>query len=355
MQSKDEKQSDFKRVSENLFRVPNGRYYALVKVGGKQIKKSLRTTDRKLAERRLKDFLGKASSINPSAEQKNIHFAELAKLWLASVKTSLKPKSHERRAVAVKSLTPYFAGKPIRNLGLVHIEAWASRRANEISARTWNMEVETLRMIFEYAQSELRIILENPADKAKRRKQAKKIIRVPTREEFGKLVNALRNGHRSTGEAANLVEFLAYSGCRVGEARNVRWSDVTEKTIIITGGALGTKNHEQRVVPIFPALRSLLERLRTKQTAPDDLLFSIKRVDPQIRRACARLGIPHWTPHSFRHFFMTNAVEEEIPSHAVAAWVGHKDGGVLVAKTYGHLRPGFSELMAERMTFQAEV
>lgn len=37
----------------------------------------------------------------------------------------------------------------------------------------------------------------------------------------------------------------------------------------------------------------------------------------------------------------------------IAGWVGHKDGGVLVAKTYGHVRDEPSFEMAKRMTFSA--
>jgi hypothetical protein len=35
----------------------------------------------------------------------------------------------------------------------------------------------------------------------------------------------------------------------------------------------------------------------------------------------------------------------------IAGWLGHKDGGVLVATTYGHLRQEHSDAMAKRMTF----
>ena len=52
------------RVAECLYRLhPSGRYYALVKRHGKQIKRSLKTTGRQLAERRLRDFLGKAETL----------------------------------------------------------------------------------------------------------------------------------------------------------------------------------------------------------------------------------------------------------------------------------------------------
>ena len=35
---------------------PSNSYYALVKKSGKQIRRPLKTTDRRLAERRLRDF-----------------------------------------------------------------------------------------------------------------------------------------------------------------------------------------------------------------------------------------------------------------------------------------------------------
>ena len=37
----------------------------------------------------------------------------------------------------------------------------------------------------------------------------------------------------------------------------------------------------------------------------------------------------------------------------IAGWLGHKDGGVLVARTYGHLRNEHSAAMAKRMNWGA--
>ena len=47
----------FHRVAEILYRLESsGGYYALVKKGGKQFRRSLRTKDRKLAERMLQEL-----------------------------------------------------------------------------------------------------------------------------------------------------------------------------------------------------------------------------------------------------------------------------------------------------------
>jgi site-specific recombinase XerD len=54
-----------------------------------------------------------------------------------------------------------------------------------------------------------------------------------------------------------------------------------------------------------------------------------------------------------RHFFASNAIEAGVDFKAIADWLGHKDGGILVAQTYGHLRAEHSMEMAKRITFNA--
>jgi site-specific recombinase XerD len=54
-----------------------------------------------------------------------------------------------------------------------------------------------------------------------------------------------------------------------------------------------------------------------------------------------------------RHYFVSKAIDAGADFKAIAAWVGHQNGGLLVAKTYGHLRDTHSFEMAKRMTFAA--
>ncbi len=58
-----EQPSGLKRIGECLYRHHAGTYYALVKVIGKQIKRSLKTSDLTLAKRRVADFRAKASRL----------------------------------------------------------------------------------------------------------------------------------------------------------------------------------------------------------------------------------------------------------------------------------------------------
>jgi integrase len=189
-----------------------------------------------------------------------------------------------------------------------------------------------------------------------RRRLGKTAILIPSQPEFAQLVAKLRLYDVRAVEAANLVEVLAYSGMRLAEATAITWSDVDfdQGRFTVTGGELGTKNHEARVVPLFPAFQAFLAKLRQeRKPKPTDRVIGIDNAKTAMRSACTACGLPDFTHHCMRHYFVSNAIEAGVDFKTIAGWVGHKDGGLLVAKTYGHLRDTHSFEMAKRMTFAA--
>ncbi len=345
------------KVAECLYRSSNGQYFALIKVCGKQIKRSLKTTDRQLANRRLKDLRDKAQRVQGS-ETKNILFEELAKTWLQAQSADLKPASLDRRSVAIKGLAPYFGKKAVRSIGYSDIERWKIGRGSKISARSHNIELETLSLLMRYAIDK-GITLDNPVEKFKRRIQAHHVAIAPTRSQYSELVKTLRESRAYESGASDFVEFLACSGNRVGEAREIRLRDIhfDQKRLTITGGEIGNKNHKERSIPLFPNLEAVVIRIieNRKLSAPGEKLFEILSPRGAMELACKRAGLPHFNVHSLRHFFATNAIEAGVNFKTLGDWLGHSDGGILAAKTYGHLRQEFSEEMALKMTFEAAV
>src|SRR5262249_29855409 len=147
-----------------------------------------------------------------------------------------------------------------------------------------------------------------------------------------------------------------YSGMRLAEATALLWRNVdfSRSSFTVTGGEQGTKNHEPRTVPLFPAMAEVLQRIQGDNVVdPSDRVIPISTAKTALARACDDPGIPDFTHHSMRHYFVSNAIEAGVDFKVIAGWVGHKDGGVLVAKTYGHLRDTHSFEMAKRMTFSA--
>ena len=92
---------------------------------------------------------------------------------------------------------------------------------------------------------------------------------------------------------ADLVELLAYSGCRIAEANALTWANVdfAKNTLAVTGGAGGTKIYDCRTVPLTDALRSLLVRLlQERSPVPSDSISQIDSAKKSLATACRRLG-----------------------------------------------------------------
>ncbi|MDD2711160.1 MAG: site-specific integrase [Verrucomicrobiae bacterium] len=359
----------YHKVSQNLYRCEspssgNESYYAVFKAGGKQIRKSLKTADRKLAERRLAEL--KAKLAGARGRRKPITFGGLLKEFEETVLAAknLKPRSLTFRKLCNKMLLKVWTGLetlPVRNITRKDCELWFAKRKAQVNPQRQNQELESLNMVLNYGVRE-GYLLDNPAKCLERVKVPKTQILVPTREQFTVLLDELRARHNS--DAVEMVQLLGYSGMRQTEAAELRWGEVhfERNTFDVTGGkeygGPGTKNNEARIVPLFPPLKNLLLQIRETRGGspnPDTKVLRIIGCLDGIQRACKARGLPRFDHHCMRHFFVSNCIEAGIDFKAISEWVGHRDGGMLVAKVYGHLRPAHSQAMAAKVTFDAAV
>jgi integrase len=344
-------------------RASSGVYYAFLKRGRKQFHRSLKTTDKALAKRRLAELRADVGSL-VSHDAAAVTFEVLADRWQASVRHTVKESTAARRQRCVKALSPFFAGLTLRNVTTAHCEAWVTKRGYKIAPQTFAHELDTMKAVFDYAK-EQGLILRNPAQAIKRKRILPAKIEVPTLDQFRQLVAAIR---RSDGRAdsqakakdgADLVELLAYSGCRLNEACNLRWRDMhfdrTPPCFTVTGGERMTKNYETRTVPMTDALLGLLSRLYAEQKPkPGEAVVKIGSAKKCLGTACRRLGFPRFTHHDFRHFFATTCIEAGVDIPTISKWLGHKDGGALAMKVYGHLRQEHSFAQIKRVQFGSE-
>jgi hypothetical protein len=199
----------FRKVAQNLYRLESsGGYYALFKRGGKQIRKSLKTTDPVLARRRLSELGTKVSRLTQIKGAGNLTFGELAERWLSKQRVSLKEKTISRLDTCLKGLKPVFGKIPVRNINSQHCEAWMTGRGKRISPSSYKHERRVLITVLDYAMRD-GLILDNPARAAvPTRKIARTAIVIPTRDEFVKLVETIRQADVRAKPAADLVELL---------------------------------------------------------------------------------------------------------------------------------------------------
>jgi integrase len=97
----------------------------------------------------------------------------------------------------------------------------------------------------------------------------------------------------------------------------------------------------------------LLGRLRSER--PDELatqpVMPVRTCKQALRRASQSIGMANLTHHDLRHLFATLCIESGVDIPTVSRWLGHKDGGALAMKVYGHLRDQHSADMAEKVNF----
>jgi integrase len=79
--------------------------------------------------------------------------------------------------------------------------------------------------------------------------------------------------------------------------------------------------------------------------------MKVRECQLAMNTATAKLGLPHLTHHDLRHLFATRCIESGVDIPTVSRWLGHKDGGALAMKVYGHLRDQHSAAMASKVSF----
>ncbi len=348
----------------NLLRHKSGRYYARAFAGGKEVWQSLKTSHYSVAEARLAKFLNehreRVSGGNGEVSAK-MTFGEALKIHQQNQADDVRIKSSTRHYwnqifVALLKSWPGLADREIRRITKTDCKEWARAFRKVASSTRYNNTVAGLRHVFEVAK-DAGIMYGNPAEKLERVKVRPKQLTLPGGDQFLQLVDAVEHaGAWCSRDCADFVRGLAFTGCRKGEAGQIRWRDVDFEAgeIIIRGDPeTGTKNWELRRVPLIPDAWALFERMRSERhgEALDARVFCVRECQKALDRACKKVGADRITHHDLRHLFATRCIESGVDVPTVSRWLGHKDGGALAMKTYGHLRREHSLAQAHRVTF----
>ena len=351
---------------QNLIRHKSGRYYARAFASGKEVWKSLKTSHFSVAQARLAEFLKEHRQRvrNGNGEDSaKMTFGDATAIHLRNLDDNLRIKPRTRhywrqRLAALTKGWPELKETEVRKITSADCRKWATAYAKFASSTNYNNTVALLRHVLNVA-IEAGVIYSNPAGALKRAAIRGKEIALPSIDKFNALVAEMREGHsRDSRNCADFALGLAVTGMRKGEANALKWRDVDFEVgeIVVRGDPEnGTKNWELRRVPLIPDARTLFERMRSEhrgQTS-DAKVFAVRESQKALDRACKEVGTERITHHDLRHLFATRCIESGVDIPTVSRWLGHKDGGALAMKTYGHLRREHSIAQAQRVTFAA--
>jgi integrase len=325
-------------------------YFAHLRIRGKLFRESLHTTDSEMAKRKLSDFRRQKLKVDSKLGKTTL--ADLAKRYVETLghlsKSSLKAKNGI--LARLRNEWPNGSDQLVTAIKPGDCETWISRQARRVGRSHYNAYVTLLRDVLSFAVRN-GVIADNPAEHMKYLKREKPIRLTPTWENFQTIVADIRAQpfNADAKDSADFVEFMGLAGLGQAEIAGLKLSDIDFKHEQMT-----TFRHKTRTgfaVPIYPQLHLLLERIVSEATREGrERLFPIKDAKKAISGACKRLGMPNYSPRSFRRMFITRAIEFGVDVKVIAEWQGHKDGGKLILDTYSHVNPVHSQRMAKLMS-----
>jgi integrase len=257
------------------------------------------------------------------------------------------------RAMLERFVLPELGAMRLRDIRRIHVEEALARVAATRKTRgEGTMSASTVAAVHRVLCAALTAAVDNDliaTNVALRVKLAEPDVEVvaPSPDECERILEAL-----AAEELAALFLVLRWTGCRIGEARGLRWSDVGRGTLTFARQVRGPLKNTtvRRPIPVpdhvLEAIarmprRSLVYVFTTRTGQPLDN----RRIERILERALEGAGIrtasgtrEAYTPHSFRHAFAAELLRAGFPESYVMTLLGHSSITTTVHK-YGHLKP----------------
>ena len=340
--------------------IPSGIYHAKPRVKGKLYWKSLRTNSITVAKLRYADYmkeLGQSAESREALTNGVMTFGQALEIFKQRFESdpTLKPNSKLYRRERIAALLKSWKGLlklDVRRITKQMCLEWSGRYSKQFSTTNYNNTRDTFILVLDIA-IEAGALYVNRGKAMKRIAVKREPRDIPTSVEvFHQLFE-----HVKHDSSADLIRFLAYGGFRIGEASKITWADVDmeRETILARGDEEnGPKNSEKKHRPMIPDMKELLTRIQSERPnrKPTDTVMTKKSCQGSIDTACKAIGIPRFTHHALRDYFITRCLEENVPVSTVAQWVNHKDNGITILKNYAHVLEKHSMAMAKKVTFK---
>ena len=260
-----------------------------------------------------------------------------------------------QRLNLAKHILPFFGKREIGSITKSDIDAWLlTFKDKNLSNQTAKNNLNTLNVIFREAYNK-ELINKNPTLKIDKIETKNKERQILKDEEFFKLFssNALEEiwNNDILCYVGNMLPAL--TGLRQGEVLAIRGKNVFPDYINIENsfskieGLKSPKTKATRIVPIPKILYEWL--LKLKKESPDLYLFSFKGDKPiggrklteGLYKALNKIGLStekikerNITFHSWRHFFNTLLMRNNIAINKIQNVIGHKTDEM--TKHYNH-------------------
>lgn len=227
-------------MPSNLYQ-RNGIWYARIQVDGREVRQTLKTKNRREAERKLATFLQETSEYHGTVRKK---FDDVMDAYLLDAKPRLKPRTLQRYETSAAMLADRFTGLWWDEITKPAVLQYViDRKADGASIRTVQRDLTVLSQASEYAIEHGVGGLNPVAQLGKRQFRQKKwrFVR-PDKASIEFTINA------AYGTLPSLARFLYATGMRLDEAATLQWDQVD--LIRQSATLYETKNGRPRAVSL---------------------------------------------------------------------------------------------------------
>lgn len=309
-------------AKKRMYQRPDGLFEKILVVNGKRVAFRARTE---------REVMQKIAAYREK-EEAGVAFDTAAAAWWAVKEPRLSPNTIPNYKLAKSRAVDRFGSTPAKDITPVAVKAYLEHLAHRgYARRTVNQHFVVLREICAFACENYNV-MQNPAALVKlpdKLPQAKRKMPTPEQIALIKVIADTPDGL--------FLNFLMYSGLRLGEALALRWEDINlekqtiqvRRSLCFAGrnqGELKDPKSEagQRDVIYLSRLQAMLEPHRG---AGDAFVFGgeqpmSKRAYYRLLERCRKKGI-EVTPHQLRHAYATLLFEAGIPEKTAQNLLGH--------------------------------
>lgn len=280
-------------------------YWARAQRQNTEHRRSLKTTDRGVAEKRLRAWLDELDAV-AWGEKPRRSYAEAEEKFIREHLTTIKPRAAERYASSLKHLSEHFGDKMLHHITSSELSSFETKR------RTAGMAPGTIRRDLACLSSLLTSCVDwewmdeggNIVPAYLRRRAKRGLREAPARTRY---LSEAEEGTllESASEHVRQAIILAIdTGLRREEQFSLTWDQIERaKGVIVT--TTMTKNGRARAVPLTPRCRTILGTLVRYIDSPfvftnPDTRSRYWQLNKGFERAVARAGLKDLRWHDLR-------------------------------------------------------
>lgn len=334
-------------MSTYIYKRKNGIYYICYRdYSGKEIRKSLKTKIKTVANERWKNFAIK--------NEYNLRLEDIYNLYSDYMNNNYSTSTITIYKSLFKNLREILGNIKLNILRLSDIEKYKSERLKVINPNSMNIELRCIKRVLKYFYRNGYIDYDYYKDITFQKIPERKKLSI-SKEEILLIINNIK-----CEKIKDVIIFAFYTGCRIQEILNLRTENINliENYIeIINTENFITKTKKIRIIPLNKNILTIINKYYIEDKTirlgylftKDNKQIRKDTVSKTFKRTVRRLGLNEdYKFHSLRHTFISNLFIAGIDSKTISELAGHQS--ITTTEKYAHTENSIKKSAINRLS-----